>query len=157
MPYELCRHIRTNGRRCQSPALRDENWCFFHERLHHGHRINRAVQPAPGPGAPPIIALPALGDHEAIQVGISVVVDAVARGHLDPRRAGVLLRGLQIAAKNAADIITEPSGVNIVRSYMPTLDGLALADRQMDDNSAPAPRPRKPFVEEASPKSPPEM
>lgn len=153
MPYELCRHIRTNGRRCESPAIREEDRCFFHHRIHRAHHINRVVRPALKPDSPPIIALPALDDREAIQVALSVVVDAVASAALDPRRAGVLLRGLQIAAKNAADIITEPRSGPIAVSYHSTLDGFALAPRQMNDNSIPAPRPRKPLIDEAPPES----
>lgn len=28
-----CEHIKTNGIRCGSPALRDENICYFHTAL----------------------------------------------------------------------------------------------------------------------------
>ena len=33
----LCRHIKTNGIRCQSAALSGESFCYFHERLHRDH------------------------------------------------------------------------------------------------------------------------
>ena len=28
--YNECRHIFTGGRKCQSPALREQNFCYFH-------------------------------------------------------------------------------------------------------------------------------
>ncbi len=30
MQYPLCRHIRTNGLRCKSPALTEAPYCYFH-------------------------------------------------------------------------------------------------------------------------------
>ena len=150
MPYEICRHIKTNGRRCGSPALTNEHWCFFHHRFHHGHHINRYAKPIARPDSPNL-ALPALADREAIQIGISVVVAAIANNLLDPRRASALLRGLQIAAKNTVALSAPPDPEDIARSYTPTLDGFALAPRQMDDNSEPAPRPRVPFPDEDPP------
>jgi len=32
--YQLCRHIKTNGQRCQSPALLGSAFCYFHSRVH---------------------------------------------------------------------------------------------------------------------------
>ena len=28
--YNECRHIFTSGKKCQSPALKDQNFCYFH-------------------------------------------------------------------------------------------------------------------------------
>ena len=36
--YAVCRHLKTNGRRCQSPALTGGALCFFHRNLHQTHR-----------------------------------------------------------------------------------------------------------------------
>src|SRR5947207_16026487 len=33
-----CDHRKINGIRCGSPALREGQFCFFHERV-HGHRV----------------------------------------------------------------------------------------------------------------------
>jgi hypothetical protein len=30
-----CQHIRMNGRRCGSPALRGENYCYFHDTINN--------------------------------------------------------------------------------------------------------------------------
>jgi len=33
MPYILCQHIKTDGIRCGSPALRTKTYCFYHHDL----------------------------------------------------------------------------------------------------------------------------
>ena len=62
MQYELCRHIKTNGLRCQDAALTEAT---------RGYLI---------PGQ--LIELTALEDHEedrkSVQVSLSVVINALA-------------------------------------------------------------------------------
>ena len=38
MEATICRHIKTNGRRCKSPSLGLSALCYFHSRLHRRHR-----------------------------------------------------------------------------------------------------------------------
>jgi hypothetical protein len=143
MPYEFCRHVKTNGRRCQSPCLTDQFWCFFHARLHFRHRSLRTVKPAHTPSP---LVLPVIEDRESIQVAASLIVGGLATGHLDDKRAASLLRALQIASRNlVGDVVIAPNPDWIVRSYVPTLDGNELAPRRMSDNSTPPPfEPRDP-------------
>ncbi|MES2390963.1 MAG: hypothetical protein V4555_04940, partial [Acidobacteriota bacterium] len=92
-----CRHIFTAGQRCGSPALRGEIFCYFH----HGTRglaarSHRDV---------PLISrstfdFPTLEDRSSIQLALSEVLQRISSNHLDPRRAGLLLYGLQIASLN---------------------------------------------------------
>jgi hypothetical protein len=88
-----CRHIKTSGGKCGSPALRGKPYCYFHVRLKQ-----RAARPAS-----PYLALelPALEDRGAIQIAISEVVTALADHRIEPKRAGILLYALQIASSNA--------------------------------------------------------
>ncbi len=140
MPYELCRHIRANGKRCHAAALTNEFWCFFHTRLHFRHRAVRSAKAAAGPT--PLI-LPPIEDRESIQVAASVIVGALATGHLDDRRAASIIRALQLASRNLTEFVhTEPHPDSTVRSYTPTLDGLELAPRHMSDHSTPPERKR---------------
>src|SRR5271163_3580077 len=89
-----CRHIKTSGGKCGSPALRGKPYCYFHSRLQE-----RAAQPRSPYLA---IELPAsLEDRGSIQLALSEVVTAVAESRIDPRRAGILLYALQIASSNA--------------------------------------------------------
>ena len=31
----ICRHIKTNGQRCGSPALRVNYFCYYHDKIHN--------------------------------------------------------------------------------------------------------------------------
>jgi hypothetical protein len=48
-------------------------------------------------------------DHESIQLALSMVINGLAIGHLEPLRAKALLYGLQIASSNAKNARPEPS------------------------------------------------
>jgi hypothetical protein len=147
MPYELCRHVKANGRRCQSPCLSDKNWCFFHARLHFRHRSFREAKPQ---NSPTPLIMPVIEDRESIQVAASLVVAALASGHIDDKRAAAILRALQLASRNlAGGVEIAPKPDWIVRSYVPTLDGLELAARTMSDSSTP------PKLEPRDPSHPP--
>ncbi len=135
MPYELCRHIKSNGQRCHSPAASGEDWCFFHARLHFRHRAIRSANPKIEVNK---LYLPPIEDRESIQVAASLLVAALSTGHLDEKRATAILRALQLASKNLSEFpITEPRPESIVSSYQPTLDGIELAPRLMSDRSTP--------------------
>jgi hypothetical protein len=132
MPYELCRHVKSNGRRCESPALRKRSWCFYHDRLHTSHRSIRAAK-ATLPDTP--LRIPTLEDPESIQIGLSLVVEALATGRLDDKRASLLIRALQAASRNVGQVRNNPYYKSVVREFTPTLDGLALAPAQMSGDS----------------------
>ncbi len=88
-----CRHLKTNGIRCKSPALRRGEYCYFHHNLLT---------------APQAILVPALEDADAVQLVIQQVVRAVLSGHLDGKTAGVALYGLQLASSNLKHTRFEP-------------------------------------------------
>jgi len=98
--YHECRHIFTSGKKCQSPALRDQPFCYFHS--------NTRKKPAPAhqpydPYTDPkesVLALTQLEDSDAIQLALSEVVLALAANRIDPRRARILIYGLQVASLN---------------------------------------------------------
>ncbi len=129
MQYQLCRHIRTNGLQCQAPSLREATYCYFHTRLHQRHSTFRPQ----GEAARYVIAgqhvqLVALEDRESVQTALSVVINALALGQLETRRATALLYGLQLAAMNAAKLNTQPYAPNVVRSIDSSPEGLDLAE-----------------------------
>jgi hypothetical protein len=128
MEFDLCRHIRTNGTQCSSPALRGNDYCFFHTRLAQRHSGFRHTPEARGyliPGQH--IQLTALEDRDSIQVALSVVINALATGQLETRRATAILYGLQLASNNAARLQVEPAHEDVVRTAEQTPDGLELA------------------------------
>ena len=129
MDYLLCRHIKTNGLQCQSPALNEETFCFFHNRLHARHAAFRHTEATRGyllPGQH--IELAPLEDRESVQVALSVVINALATGRLDSKRATAILYGLQLASNNAATLRLEPAARSLVQTAEATPDGLDLAD-----------------------------
>lgn len=129
MQYMLCRHIRTNGLQCQAPSLTEGIYCFFHNRLHQRHSAYRLTPETRGyllPGHH--LQLTALEDRESVQVALSVVINALATGQIETRRATALLYGLQLASANTARLHTQPSSADVVRSAESTPDGLDLAE-----------------------------
>jgi len=129
MQLALCRHIKTNGTRCKAPSLTDGTWCYFHHRLHQRHAAFRPTQATRGyliPGQH--IELTALEDRESVQVALSVVINALATGHLETKRATALLYGLQLASMNTARLQLKPYAPDVVRTLESTPDGLDLAE-----------------------------
>ncbi len=93
MPFIECRHIFAGGRKCEAPSLRGERFCYFHARAH--------VKPATGmAGSHTQLTATHLEDADSVQLALSEVIAGIASGTLDPRRAGLLLYGLQVAAAN---------------------------------------------------------
>jgi hypothetical protein len=156
MPTAYCRHIRTNGRRCCSPALRTSAFCYFHGKsiaLHRGlnppadltptiiHPLNTTenrqrdpilaeyyagVAPNPTPGAF-TLDFPPLEDRESIQVAISMLMSALGQNRFDPKLAGTMLYGFQVASANARTLDIEPGASKIVRSTVVDPSGQELA------------------------------
>lgn len=87
--YMECRHIKTNGLRCKSPALKGGHFCYFHSKTH-----TVAVDEKFGP-----LVLPAPEDPASIQLSVARINEAVLLGHLDLAKAATLFSGLRIAAQ----------------------------------------------------------
>ncbi len=119
MSIQYCRHIKINGERCGSPALRNELFCYYHVELKRRHRRcnplrDRAVTVLhpmslqDGSQREPILAepfpqldLPPLEDRHSIQVALSLVITALTQNRIDPKLAALLFYGLQVASTNA--------------------------------------------------------
>ena len=91
-----CQHVKPNGIRCGSPALRDEIYCYFH-RIWRSQPDRQPFRPDPN-GM--IWNLPILEDADGIQMALQMVLDSVLASKMDLRRANTLLYGLQTAAAN---------------------------------------------------------
>jgi hypothetical protein len=89
--YKLCRHIKPSGLRCESPALKGGQFCYYHSKLHSiGAEPNTKFGP---------LQLPPPEDAAAIQLTVARTNDAIINGRLDIRKATALYYGLQIAAQ----------------------------------------------------------
>jgi len=122
MSTKYCRHIRVNGERCGSPALKNKIFCYFHIEFERRHRFGNplygtsptVIHPMSlqdGSQRDPILAeptdatyhldLPPLEDRHSVQVGLSMTILALAEGHIDPVLAMQLFYGFQVASANA--------------------------------------------------------
>ena len=132
-----CRHIFLDGHRCQSPALRQENFCYYH------HTTRKPVpkqELATRKSKRSTLQIPLPEDRSAIQHSIGQVLQLLAANQLDTKRAGLLLYGLQIASQN----LSKPNP----KAYpWPTVDditedGLAPIAEFREDNSPKGPAER---------------
>jgi hypothetical protein len=82
--------------------------------------------PVTQPGSPEntSLALPPIEDSASIQLALIDVLQALAANQLDPKRAGLLLYGLQVASANAKNVFIHSSAI---RSITYTDDGIPLA------------------------------
>jgi hypothetical protein len=87
-----CTHIKVSGIRCDSPALRNEVFCYFHQRMIRG------VRTPPKSRLHPIAMLES---QESIQAALMEIVNALVRNQIDVARARLVLRALSIAARHA--------------------------------------------------------
>lgn len=94
-----CQHVKTNGTRCGSPAMRRRKFCYFHEQLRT---------------APKEIRIPTLEDANAVQMAIQQVVQAVLNGAIEHKTAGLALYGLQTAAMNLPNTDFEPAPDDVI-------------------------------------------
>jgi hypothetical protein len=85
-----------NGERCGSPALRDQKFCYFHNRC-SPVQIDVSTSAA-FPACP--FFLPVLEDVASIQWGVAQVCEHLLHRRLDTKKAGVLLYAMQIASSN---------------------------------------------------------
>ena len=90
-----CTHIKVTGVRCGSPALKGEQFCYFHQNAHRGVRRPKESRLHP-------IAL--IEDEESIQYALMEVMNALMRNNIDLKRAALILRALHIAVKNASRV-----------------------------------------------------
>jgi hypothetical protein len=86
-----CTHIKVTVVRCGSPALRGEQFCYFHQRM---------LRTVKGPPATRVHHAALLEDEESIQASLMEVVNALLRGSIEIKRAELILRALNTAVRN---------------------------------------------------------
>ena len=97
----LCAHQFPGHRRCGSPALRNESFCYYH----HPTR-----KPAKNPQdrrarllARKRLRIPLPTSRAELHHSIMYLMHLIAANQIDNRRAGLLLNALQTAGKNLAE------------------------------------------------------
>ncbi len=118
-----CRHIMPNGYKCKSAALRNSSYCYFHTAAHELAKPAARSEKLP-------FKLPLLEDRSAIQLALIQILDALAAGNIENRKASLLLYGLQIASQNV-ERIDPILPMNSVISLTHTSDGQELAPKTL--------------------------
>ena len=118
--YMACRHIKPNGLRCQSPALRGHTFCYFHSKIH-----NLTSNSAPRADS---IRLPVPEDPAAIQLSIGQIANGLLSGSIDPKLGGRLLYAMQVASQHAKHHYLEIA-VDSVESMTQSKEGDDLAPK----------------------------
>jgi len=104
-----CQHIRMNGRRCGSPALRGESHCYFHNRIQP-----RALD---AEDAEPFLLF--IEDATSLQFALMRVMRMLVMGHAEYKRCALLLYSLQIAASNLKNFKAEHPQLDSQESEQP--------------------------------------
>lgn len=91
-----CRHIKVNGTQCGSPALRDQNFCFYH----HKERPWPVECYSDGEYATGDVILPYFEDAHSIQAVVRRVMQMLMQKRIERKTASLLLYALQIASSN---------------------------------------------------------
>ena len=114
--YAACRHIKINGLRCESPALKSGQFCYYHAKL---HTVGADVKFGP-------LLLPPPDEPAAIRLSVARINEAILTGRLDLNKAASLFTGLRIASRFIdRNQFSDPD--DIVQSAEQTPDGYELA------------------------------
>ena len=121
MDVPLCQHVKPDGSRCGTPAIRNHKYCYHHTTV-------RKLVPkgtvyalhTPGitgePYAP--YELPFLETYEAIQIGFMQLIHGAATGLIEPKRGRIILAALYGAAANLREIHKAAASAKAARAMM---------------------------------------
>jgi len=90
-----CRHIKVSGAQCGSPALRNNNFCFYHKDRPIYAECYSDIQYATGE-----IVLPAFEDAHSIQAVLRQTVQMLLQKRIEKKTATLILYAMQIASSN---------------------------------------------------------
>jgi hypothetical protein len=94
-----CCHVKGNGERCGSPALRGQQYCFHHDRVFKA--------PVPENGDDLAWRFFCFDTATDIQNGLVQTARAIAAGTISEKRGALLLRALHMAMKNQEKVFWE--------------------------------------------------
>jgi hypothetical protein len=114
MSFRSCSHIKSNGEKCNAPALRKQSVCYFHYRWQKRQQRRVELGGPVGTNNNSGIEIPTLESYEDIQIGIMEVLQAIVDDRVSTKRAGLMLYALQIASGNMR--IKEKPGITSTTS-----------------------------------------
>jgi len=98
--FNECTHLKADGTKCHSPAMRGTSRCFYHTRIRR--RVSASNRPKDEP-----FGLPDITEPGMLLIALNEILQAIAAGRISARRAGALLYGIQMANR-------ELDGVEVV-------------------------------------------
>lgn len=108
--YKECRHVMPSGLHCKSPAMRGSPFCYFHGRAPRPARLARPLESN--------IEMPLVNSPREIVGAINRIMQALAANRISPRRAAILLQGVQMASGQALPGAPEPVLSGAEGSYL---------------------------------------
>ncbi len=94
-----CRHVRVNGIRCGSPALRHQNFCYYHTQTYHSN---------------PLRQIPPLEDANSIQFALTDLARRLLNGTIDLKLGKQLAYVYSLAIQNLRNCQLEPANAEDV-------------------------------------------
>ena len=88
--FKECRHIMPSGLHCKSPAMRGSAFCYFHGRAPRPARQLRPLETN--------IEIPPVIGSRGCALALNRIMQALAANRISPRRAAILLQGVQMAS-----------------------------------------------------------
>jgi len=119
-----CHHVMDSGYRCQTPPLKNQDFCHYHRRLHADFIL---------PGHPRYVP-PILENRHSIQIAIHHVYVALSKSLLGRKEAGMMLYTLQLAQNNIGKAGIWPSR-NSVTDITPPMQQALHLDENLHNTS----------------------
>lgn len=117
-----CQHLRLNGRRCGSPALRGESHCYFHNRIQYSALDAEDMEHF----------LPFIEDTTSLQFALMRVMRMLVRGHVEYKRCALLLYSLQVACTNLKNFMAEQPKPELAEGEPPQPKAASAAPGKSD-------------------------
>lgn len=89
-PTPLCQHIKDDGVRCGSPALKHRTFCYYH------YRSYTRIMPASDID----YFVPVLDSEASVQIAIRQVLESLLAGHLKESKASIALNAIRLSAQS---------------------------------------------------------
>jgi hypothetical protein len=89
--------MNSNGHRCGSPSLRDDNYCYSHKNWRE-NELRRLR------GLSPCVAPPDLHDENSVEGAFTELLRLMLTDQIDDARAGQLLHALQTSAPDLDEL-----------------------------------------------------
>ena len=86
-----CQYLTSEGHQCGSPALRDDQYCYFHQNWRE-NELRRLR------GLPASLAIPDMHDENSVEGAFTELVRLMLTDQIDDARAGQLLHALQTSS-----------------------------------------------------------